>query len=77
MHFVLQALEMIPKLRETMKIDRAEMRLRTSVDSKEAKKVHTKLRALFKTIEVEDWDAHGNLELVSLIISSSIFAGWY
>ncbi|VDD91035.1 unnamed protein product [Enterobius vermicularis] len=62
-----QALEMIPKLRETMKIDRAEMRLRTSVDSKEAKKVHTKLRALFKTIEVEDWDAHGNLELIGLI----------
>uniref|UniRef100_A0A0N5AF37 Ribosome maturation protein SBDS n=1 Tax=Syphacia muris TaxID=451379 RepID=A0A0N5AF37_9BILA len=62
-----QALEMIPKLREVMKIDRAEMRLRTSVDSSDAKKVYGRLKSLFKNIEVEDWDPQGNLEIVGLI----------
>lgn len=62
-----QALEMIPKLRESMKIDRAEMRLRAAVEAKDAKKVHDRLKALFKSTEVEDWDAQGNLEMVGLI----------
>uniref|UniRef100_F1LGY0 Ribosome maturation protein SBDS n=1 Tax=Ascaris suum TaxID=6253 RepID=F1LGY0_ASCSU len=57
---------MVPKLREIMKIDRAEMRLRISVEAKEAKRVHDRLKALFSSIEVEDWD-QGNLEIVGLI----------
>lgn len=56
---------MIPKLRESMKIDRAEMRLRASVDANDAKKIHSRLRSLFKSVEVEDWDSCGNLEMVS------------
>ncbi|KHN86849.1 Ribosome maturation protein SBDS [Toxocara canis] len=61
-----QALEMIPKLRETMKIDRAEMRLRISVEAKEAKRMHERLKNLFSNVEVEDWD-QGSLEIVGLI----------
>uniref|UniRef100_A0A915BKV1 Ribosome maturation protein SBDS n=1 Tax=Parascaris univalens TaxID=6257 RepID=A0A915BKV1_PARUN len=61
-----QALEMVPKLREIMKIDRAEMRLRISVEAKEAKRISDRLKALFSNIEVEDWD-QGNLEIVGLI----------
>lgn len=61
-----QALEIIPKLRESMKIDRAEMRLRVSVEAKEAKRVHDRLKGMFTKIEVEDWD-QGNLEIVGLI----------
>lgn len=54
---------MIPKLRESMKIDRAEMRLRVSVEAKEAKHMHDRLKSMFKSVEVEDWD-QGNLEIV-------------
>uniref|UniRef100_A0A915Q4K7 Ribosome maturation protein SBDS n=1 Tax=Setaria digitata TaxID=48799 RepID=A0A915Q4K7_9BILA len=61
-----QALEIIPKLRESMRIDRAEMRLRVSVEAKEAKRVHDRLKGMFTKVEVEDWD-QGNLEMVGLI----------
>lgn len=61
-----QALEMIPKLRESMKIDRAEMRLRVSIEAKEAKYVHERLKTMFTKVEVEDWEK-GNLEMVGLI----------
>ncbi|KAL3090167.1 hypothetical protein niasHS_006619 [Heterodera schachtii] len=61
-----QALEMIPKLRETLKIDRAKMRIRVSVPAKNAKMLHPKLKAFFDTTEVEDWDK-GDLEMVGLI----------
>lgn len=47
-----------------MKIDRANMRVRVSIPHKEAKIVHDRLKSLFKTIEVEDWEA-GDLEMVS------------
>uniref|UniRef100_A0A183DVI9 SBDS_C domain-containing protein n=1 Tax=Gongylonema pulchrum TaxID=637853 RepID=A0A183DVI9_9BILA len=67
-----QALEVIPKLRETMKIDRAEMRLRVAVEAKEAKHMHDRLKSLFKCIEVEDWD-RGNLEMVGLWLNFRAF----
>lgn len=65
---------MVPKLREIMKIDRAEMRLRISVEAKEAKRAHDRLKALFSNIEVEDWD-QGNLEIVSFP-SLTLFDGY-
>lgn len=54
---------MIPKLRETLKIDRAKMRIRLSVPAKNAKNIHAKLTNYFDTVEVEDWDK-GDLEMV-------------
>lgn len=56
---------MIPKLRENMTIDRAKMRIRVSVDSKDAKNTHDKLKTLFDVIEVEDWEK-GDLQMVIL-----------
>nr|CAD2137665.1 unnamed protein product [Meloidogyne enterolobii] len=61
-----QALEMIPKIRENLKIDRAKMRVRVSVLAKHAKSIHGKLKGFFETVEVEDWEK-GNLEMVGLI----------
>jgi len=61
-----QALEMIPKLRENMKIDRAKMRIRVSLESKDAKIIHDRLKSYFDQVEVEDWDK-GHLELVGLV----------
>lgn len=48
-----------------MKIDRANMRVRLSIPHKDAKRIHDKLKAMFKSIEVEDWEA-GDLEMVIL-----------
>ncbi|VDN07284.1 unnamed protein product [Thelazia callipaeda] len=61
-----QALEIIPQLREKMKIDRAAMRLRVSVEAKKAKYLHDRLKVMFRNIEVEDWE-QGKLEMVGLI----------
>lgn len=49
-----------------MKIDRAEMRLRVSIEAKEAKRMHDRLKAMFTKIEVEDWE-RGNLEMVKCL----------
>ncbi len=57
------ALEAIPLLRETMKMERAKMRVRVSVPSKYAKAVHGELKARFDTIEEEDW-VKGDLTMV-------------
>ncbi|RCN31695.1 rRNA metabolism protein, SBDS family [Ancylostoma caninum] len=61
-----QALEVIPKLRETIRIERAKMRIRVSMPSHEAKLTHNRLKALFAEVEMEDW-AEGGLEMVGLI----------
>jgi len=61
-----QALEAIPKLRENMAIDRAKMRIRVSVPSKDSKGLHERLKHLFDTVEVEDWEK-GHLEMIGLI----------
>jgi ribosome maturation protein SDO1 len=62
----LKALEMIPKLREQLKIDRAKMRIRVSLPAKNAKSIHIKLKAFFDSVEVEDWEK-GDLEMVYFI----------
>ncbi|CAJ0949912.1 unnamed protein product, partial [Mesorhabditis belari] len=61
-----QALEVIPRLRESMKIERAKIRLRVAVATKEARNLQGKLKLLFDEIEVENWDEQG-LELIGLI----------
>lgn len=59
-----------------MKIDRASMRVRVSIPHKEAKAMHDKLKQMFKTIEVEDWEA-GDLEMVNLYFLALInLLGW-
>lgn len=61
-----QALEMIPKLRETMSIDRAKMRVRIFLPSKVAKQMKDKLDQLVKQVEADNW-IEGDLELIGLI----------
>ncbi|CAD5216743.1 unnamed protein product [Bursaphelenchus okinawaensis] len=61
-----QALEAITKLKQTMNIDRAQMRVRVCIKHKEAKNAHSKLKQMFGKVEVEDWE-DGNLEMVGLV----------
>ncbi|CAH3181840.1 unnamed protein product [Porites evermanni] len=61
-----QALEVIKQLKETMEIERAQMRLRLFVPSKEAKRIQEKLKPNISVIESEDWQG-GGLEMVCLI----------
>lgn len=61
---IIQALEAIPKLREAISLERAKMRIRVSMPSHEAKITHSRLKALFSELEMEDW-AEGGLEMVS------------
>lgn len=68
-----QALDAIPKLRETLKIERAKMKIRVAIPTKEAKSVHTKLKTLFSDVEVDDWQ-DGSLEMVGLIEPGSFRA---
>ncbi|XP_070571472.1 ribosome maturation protein SBDS-like [Ptychodera flava] len=62
-----QALEVIRQLKEKdiMNIERAMMRLKVTLPSKDAKKVKVKLMPLVKTMEEENWD--GDLEMVVLV----------
>ena len=64
--FNFQALEAIPKLREHIKIDRAKMRLRIAIPSKDAKSLHTRIKNLFESVEVENWE-EGAFDIVGLI----------
>lgn len=57
-----QALEVIRLLKPTMEIERAKMRLRVILLSREARKIREKIMGMI-TIEEEQWDA--NLEIVS------------
>jgi len=59
-----QALEVIPKLREQMPLDRAKMRIRVFVPSHSAKAMKEKLLPLL-TVENETWES-GNLEIVGV-----------
>ncbi|KAI1721341.1 shwachman-Bodian-Diamond syndrome (SBDS) protein [Ditylenchus destructor] len=61
-----QALEAIPKLRESMNIERAKMRIRVSIGAKDAKNCHDRMKALFETVEVENWEK-GALDMVGLV----------
>ncbi|KAF8357305.1 sbds-1 [Pristionchus pacificus] len=58
-----QALEVLPRLKETMNIERAKMRVRVSVTGKN---IDARLKPLFTTIEVDNYDEAG-LELVGLL----------
>jgi len=61
-----QALDIIPTLRESMKIERAKMRIRITVPAHSAKKVKEKIEHLVQNIENESWTS-GDLDLVGLI----------
>lgn len=60
-----QALEVIRQLKETMKIERAHMRLRFLLPLKEGKKLKEKLKPLIKVIESEHF--REELEIICLI----------
>ena len=53
-----------------MQIERAQMRLRLVVPSREAKRVHEKLVPNISVIESEDWQG-GELEMVSVLHTSN------
>lgn len=61
-----QALDVIPQLKAVMPLERAQMRLRVLVSSKEAKKLRDKIEKLVTKLETEEWD-NGTLDLVCLI----------
>ncbi|VDI31218.1 ribosome maturation protein SDO1 [Mytilus galloprovincialis] len=63
----LQALEVIKQLTETetIKIQKAFMRLKITVPAKDGKKVREKIRKIAKKIESDDFD--GDLEMVILV----------
>ncbi|XP_075051128.1 ribosome maturation protein SBDS [Mixophyes fleayi] len=60
-----QALEVIRQLKETMQIERAQMRLRFILPAKDGKRLKEKLKPLIKLVESEDFDQE--LEIVCLI----------
>lgn len=60
-----QALEVIRKLKETMQIQRAYMRLRLVLPGKEAKRLKEKLKPLLQVVESEDFD--DQLEMTVLV----------
>lgn len=53
---------MIRQLKETMQIERTQMRLRLVLPSKDAKRVQEKLKPLLSSVESEEWDS--DLEMV-------------
>jgi ribosome maturation protein SDO1 len=60
-----QALAVIALLKETIPIERAQMRLHVSVPEKLAGKLKDKLKELFLTVELEEWS--GDYEITGLI----------
>ncbi|XP_062815678.1 ribosome maturation protein SBDS [Anolis carolinensis] len=60
-----QALEVIQLLKGTLRIDRAQMRLRFLLPAKEGRRLKEKLRPLIKAIESEDFGQQ--LEIVCLV----------
>ena len=48
---------MIRLLKNSMDIERAKMRIRVTIPSKDAKKLKEKLTSLISSTEHEDWDA--------------------
>ena len=57
-----QSLEVIKKLKEKMKIERAQMQLRFTLPSKEGKVIKEQILGFGATIEAEDWEG-GQVEL--------------
>jgi|UniRef100_A0AC35FRT2 ribosome maturation protein SDO1 len=60
------ALEAIPKLQESIKLERAKMRIRVALPAKESKAYHQRVKALFESVEVENFE-EGALDIVGLI----------
>ncbi|CAG2055627.1 unnamed protein product [Timema podura] len=58
-----QALDVIPQLKATIPLERAQMRLRVVISGKEARKLRDKVAKLTSSIETESWDS-GALTLV-------------
>lgn len=61
-----QALEAIPLLKQSIPIERAQMKVRIFVPKQAAKKAHESLVAIVGTAERTEWDC-GNLEMTCLI----------
>lgn len=61
-----QALDVIPLLKETMPLERAQMRVRITLSGKEARKIRDKITALTSSNEQEEWNG-GTVVMVSLI----------
>lgn len=61
-----QALEVIPRLKAVMPLERAQMRLRVLLSGKEARKLRDKVVKLTTKLESENWENSG-LDLVCLI----------
>ncbi|XP_066931995.1 ribosome maturation protein SBDS-like [Clytia hemisphaerica] len=61
-----QALEVIRQLKETIPIEKAQMRIRIVLPKDSAKKLKDKLLPSIATVESEDWDC-GKLEIECLI----------
>lgn len=60
-----QALEVIRLLKDSMEIERARMRLRLTLPSREARRVREKINPLITATEAEEWES--DLEIVCLI----------
>jgi len=57
-----------------MEIERAQMRLRLIVPSREAKRVHEKLKPSISVVESEDWQG-GDLEMVRIKVLTGTHNG--
>ena len=53
---LLQALEVIRLLKATMQIERARMKLRVTMPSKEARKIRDRVLGMVSSTEHEEWD---------------------
>uniref|UniRef100_A0A1B6FM21 Ribosome maturation protein SBDS n=1 Tax=Cuerna arida TaxID=1464854 RepID=A0A1B6FM21_9HEMI len=60
-----QALDVIPQLKATMPLERAQMRLKIVISGKEARKLREKLVKLATKVETEEWNS-GELNMVCL-----------
>jgi ribosome maturation protein Sdo1 len=61
----MQALDVIPLLKSTMPLERAQMRIRVVLSGKDARKLRDKIAKLATSLESEDWDS-GQLNLVCI-----------
>ncbi|KAG8264326.1 hypothetical protein J6590_014615 [Homalodisca vitripennis] len=60
-----QALDVIPQLKATMPLERAQMRLKIVISGKEARKLREKVVKLATKVETEEWN-NGELNMVCL-----------
>jgi predicted Zn-ribbon and HTH transcriptional regulator len=65
----MQALDVIPLLKSTMPLERAQMRICAVLSGKDARKLRDKVAKLATSVESEDWDG-GQLNLVCMQCNS-------